>query len=151
MVAFTLESLVLRGVAVLRDGTVSLRRGAGVTYCQAPEVRLAMRHPSPGWVQGFAKPDQRPDHADQNRVDKAANGAGRSRSRAAVFSRTPARIAGLVAGLCRWLGLSGGPKSAAAMCLCLAQARPVAPVNEPDGGKPSGRTPPASTWGQGLR
>src|SRR5579871_6899009 len=99
MVAFTLESLVLRGFAVRTGGTVSLRRGAGVDYCQTPRVRPSMRLPSPGWVGGFAKPDQRLDHADQNRVGEAANGAGRSRSRLAVLRRIPAKRGGRPAGL----------------------------------------------------
>jgi hypothetical protein len=151
MVAFTLESLVLRG-SVLRDGTVSLRRETrGAAYRQTPVVRPSMRHPSPGWVQGFVKPNQRPDHAAQNRLDVAAIGAGRSRSRAGVLRRSPAILAGRAVQSCWRLANLGGPLSTAAACLSLAGVRSAAPVNEPDGRKPFGRTPPASTREQGLR
>jgi hypothetical protein len=79
MAAFTLESLVLRGVAVLRDGTVSLRRGAGVVaYRKTPEVRPSMRPLSPSWFESL-QPKQRPDHAVQNCADRTAIGTGRSR------------------------------------------------------------------------
>jgi hypothetical protein len=151
MVAFTLESLVLRG-SVLQDGTVSLRRETrGAAYRRTPAVRLSMRHPSPGWVQGFGKPNQRPDHAAQNRVDVAAIGAGRSRSRAGVLRRSPASLAGRAVQPGWRLTNPGGPLSTAAACLCPAGARSAAPVNEPDGRKPFGRTPPASTRESGLR
>jgi hypothetical protein len=99
MVAFTLESLVLHGVAVLRDGLVSLRREIrGAAYRGTPAVCLSMRHPSPGWLQGFTKPCQRLDHAAQNRVDRAAIGAGRSRSRTAGLRRSSASLAGKTVG-----------------------------------------------------
>jgi hypothetical protein len=99
MAAFTLESLVLRGFAVPSDGTVGLRRETGVAaYRETPEVRPSMRHPSLGWLQGFTKPCQRPDHAVQNCVDAAAIGAGRSRSRVGVLRRRSARLAGKAIG-----------------------------------------------------
>ncbi len=150
MVAFTLESLVLRG-SVLLDGTVSLRRETrGAAYRRTPAVLLSMRHPSPGCVRGF-KPRQRPDHAAQDRVDVAVIGAGRSRSRAGVLRRSPAILAGRAVRFGWRLANLGGPLSTAAASLPLAGARPAAPVNEPDGRKPFGRTPPASTREQGLR
>ena len=93
MAGFNLECLVLRGVAVLSDGSaVNLRLGTGYTAEeQAPASRLSMRHPSPGWAQRFDKPDgQRHHPADQNRVEWAANGTGRSRSRAGVLRRSTA-------------------------------------------------------------
>ncbi len=79
MAAFTLESLVLRGVAVLRDGTVSLRRGAGVVaYGKNPEVRASMRPLSLGWFESL-QPKQRFGHAVHNCADRTAIGTGRSR------------------------------------------------------------------------
>jgi hypothetical protein len=102
MAAFILDSLVLRGVAVLSDGTaVNLRLGTGSAAVErTPGTLPSMRHPSPCWAQGYCKPDgQRPNPADQNRVVEAANGTGRSRSRAGVL-RSSTRI--------------GGPKATAA-------------------------------------
>jgi hypothetical protein len=97
MAVYTLESLVLRGVSVLCDGkAVELCLGASETAVQSPEVRISMRHPSPGYPQ--ANPNSLGDRQvhDVKRVaDEAAFGAGRSRGRAGVLSRrSPAITAG---------------------------------------------------------
>jgi hypothetical protein len=97
MAVYTLESLVLRGVSVLCDGkAVELCLGASEATVRTPEVRISMRHPSPGYPQ--ANPNSqagRPVHDAKRGVDKAAFGTGRSRSRAGVLSRrSPAILAG---------------------------------------------------------
>jgi len=97
MAVYTLESLVLRGVSVLCDGrAVELCHGASETAVQTPEVRISMRHPSPGYPQ--ANPNSRADGQDHDAkrdVALAAFGTGRSRSRAGVLSRrSPASSAG---------------------------------------------------------
>jgi hypothetical protein len=102
MTTIILDSLVLRDVAVLTDGVaVCLRLGTGSAAVErTPGNSPSTRHPSPGWAQGYCKPDgQRPDHADPNRMAESANGAGRSRSRAGVL-RSSTR--------------DGGPKAMAA-------------------------------------
>jgi hypothetical protein len=101
MAIFTLESLVLRGVSVLCDGrAVELCRGASETALQMPEVRISMRHPSPGNPHSNPYSNAvRPIHADVKRgADKAAIGAGRSRCRPGVLSRrSPALTGGTTA------------------------------------------------------
>jgi hypothetical protein len=97
MAVYTLESLVLRGVSVLCDGrAVELCLGASEAAVQIPEVRISMRHLSPGYPQANPNPQaERPVHVVKHDVDKAAFGAGRSRSRAGVLSRrSPAIPAG---------------------------------------------------------
>jgi hypothetical protein len=91
MAILTPESLVLRGVAVLSDGTVNLRRGnGGEGYGPGtPQTHQSPHHPSAGCV-GFADPSPRPSHEAQVLVASAAIGAGRSRSRMGVCRR-PAR------------------------------------------------------------
>jgi hypothetical protein len=114
MTAFILDSLVLRDVAVLTDGVaVCLRLGTGSTAVErTPGMSPSMRHPSPGWAQGYCKPDgQRTDCADQNRTARSANGAGRSRSRAGVL-RSSTR--------------NGGPKAMAVTSLRRFTTRPAA-------------------------
>jgi hypothetical protein len=121
MAGFNLECLVLRGVAVLSDGSaVRVRLGTGYPAEDQPPASLSMRHPSPGWAQGFDKPDgQRPNHADQSRVPGAANGAGRSRSRAGLLRRStaiggPKPMAATTLRPCRtWLRPAGGEAIAA--------------------------------------
>jgi hypothetical protein len=136
MADYTLDSLVLRGVSVLRDGqAVNLRLGTSdKAKAQTPGINVSMRHPSLGCGQEFMPPAVRPAHADQDRVDDAAPGAGRPRSRAGVLSRRPARTAG-GAILYGWSPSNGGPRSAAAARLGLIPAQPVAPAAE----GPSGR------------
>ena len=88
MAVMNLESLVLCGSAVLRGGKAgNLRRGTSyAANPETPEIRISMRHPSPGCGQEF-QPAMRLSHADDLRSDYlAAFGAGRSRSRAGVLS-----------------------------------------------------------------
>ncbi len=99
MLAYTLESLVLRGVSVLRDGQANgVCLGTSQATARSPEVRVSMRHPSPGYPQ--AQPNA---HAERLVVakrdaDDAAFGAGRSRGLAGVLSRrSPASRAGRTA------------------------------------------------------
>lgn len=97
MAIYTLESLVLRGVSVLCDGqAVELCLGASEAAIQTPEVRISMRHPSPGYPQANPNSQAEPAVHDAKRgVDKAAFGAGRSRGHAGVLSRrSPATLAG---------------------------------------------------------
>ena len=132
MAVFHLESLVLRGVSVGRDGqTVGLRHGTSYAAGrQAPGNPFPMRHPSPGCRQDFNRPAGRPDRVASWPVDKAGSGAGRSRSRAGVLSRrSPARIAGRTIPSGR-SPAEGGAAPTAAARLCLAQARPAASVGE---------------------
>jgi hypothetical protein len=173
MAVFTLESLVLRGVAVLKDElAVSLRLGTSKAGVQATRIGISMREPSPGYGTNSPQGHKWPDYVDYFRVVGATPGAGRSPRPAAQPSRKPATAAGPAA---------GGPRSAAAACPCLLRARPVASVSEipsrplanhsralpasaergargllwlpvkPSWCKPAGRTPPASTRGKGGR
>jgi hypothetical protein len=131
MALFSLEALVLRGVCVWRDAqTIGLRLGTSYkANARTPEVPISMRHPLPGCNQGFNAPAGRPDHADELRVDGAAPGAGRPRSRAGVLSRrSPARTAGRAI-LSGW-SLLGGPTQAAAASPGRIPAGLVASVGE---------------------
>jgi hypothetical protein len=92
-----LQTLVLRGVSVLRDGqAVELCLGASEAAVSTPEVRISMRHPSLGYPQAsFNSNADWPIHDAKRDVGKASFGAGRSRSRAGVPSRrSPAPSAG---------------------------------------------------------
>jgi hypothetical protein len=147
MTVITLETLVLRGVAVLRDElAINLRLGTGAKVePQTPTVRNSMRHPSLGcWPApaNFAgQAAGMPDHANPRtpvdyRVEGVMPGAGRSRSRAGVPSRRPAINAGPLTST-RWCGSTqGGPQSTAAASWSRnLPAGVVAPVSE----GPSGR------------
>jgi hypothetical protein len=84
MAAFLLESLVLRGVAILSDGTaVNLRRGTGKAK-ENPEIFISMRHPLAS-VQVYPQPAGRLDTADSDPPAWAILGAGRSRRCAGVL------------------------------------------------------------------
>jgi hypothetical protein len=176
----TLESLVLRGVSVQRDGqTVELRLGTSAEDTRkTPEIRISMRHPR-AYPAGFM-PAERPDHAAvQDGVVRAVCGAGRPLGLAGVSGcRNPARIAGRITPGW-WSGPVGGPKSAAVSYLRLLRARPetsarVANSERPNllnvnglqgrtlkarwrstvkvaWPKPATRTPPGSTRGIGAR
>jgi hypothetical protein len=79
MGVFTLRSLVLRGVSVVRDGqNVGLRLGAEskAFIPTAPETRITPPNPTncrPAWMQAGG----RADHAAYEGVDASAQGAGR--------------------------------------------------------------------------
>jgi hypothetical protein len=175
----TLESLVLRGVSVLRDGqTVELRLGTSTEDKRmAPEIRISMR-PARAYPAGFTPTDWH-DHAAQVGVDVAVHGTGRSLGCAGVSScRNPARIAGRITPEW-WSGPVGGPKSAAASRLRLLRARIATTARAANSErpkplyakalqgialqarqrsavqlawcKPATRTPPVSTRGNGAR
>jgi len=132
MAVLNLESLVLRGVAVLRDvQAVNLRRGTSYKATGGtPEVGNSTRHPSPDSSQDFIPPAGRLDHAGADRMDDAAPGTGRSQSRAGVLNRrSPARFAGraIQSG---WSHSRGGSHPAAATASSLLWACAVASVLE---------------------
>jgi hypothetical protein len=138
----TLQTLVLRGVSVQRDGqTVGLRLvcEAGVG---APAVLVPMRHPNA---------ERRPMNAISDRVDGDALGAGRSlRGAGALRGGSLASSA-------------GAPLAASSGSPAKARALPPTGFTTRLGGltrytasapawcKPAGRTPPASTRGKAAR
>ena len=160
----SLESLVLRGVSVLRDGqAVELRLGTSAEDQRTtPEIRFSMRPPQ-AYPAGFM-PAERPDHAAKHGVDVTVPGAGRPLGLVGVSSRrNPARNAGRT-NPWRWSGSVGGPKSAADSCLCLVRARTETTVREANSERPdrcsavtvawikrATGTPPVSTRGSGVR
>ncbi len=120
----SLESLVLRGVSVLRDGqTVEVRLGTSAEDKRStPEIRISMRHPH-AYPAGFT-PTVRQNPVVNNDMDHAVHGAGRSLGLAGASGcRNPASIAGRI-GPWWWSGPVGGPSSVAASRLRLLRARP---------------------------
>jgi hypothetical protein len=120
----SLESLVLRGVSVLRDGqTVEVRLGTSAEDKRTtPEIRISMRHPR-AYPAGFT-PLVRQHHVVDNDVDNAVHGTGRSLGLAGASGcRNPASIAGRI-GPWWWSGPVGEPLSATASRLRLLRARP---------------------------
>jgi hypothetical protein len=141
MAVKNLESLVLRGSAVLQDGQAgNPRRGTSYTANpETPEIRISMRHPSLGCEQEFP-PAMRLRHADDLRSDYvAADGAGRSQSRAGVLGRNCLRRTTgnrtTVSGGITPVVLSVVKRCPAGLVWC----------------KPAQTTLPASTWGTGVR
>jgi hypothetical protein len=97
MAAYSLESLVLRGVSVLRDGqAVELCLGTNEAAAQMPGVRIFMQHPWPGYQQTYPNTYASRSFYDAKCVAKdAALGAGRLPGHASVLNhRRPASIAG---------------------------------------------------------
>ena len=142
MAVMNLDSLVLCGSTVLLDGTANTpRRGTSyAAYSEMPEVRISMRHPSRECGQEF-QPARRLDSADKVSVDSlAASGAGRSHRRAGVLScRCHTRL--LAADAAR-LSMRVSPAAIAIVKRCPAGLAWCKPANQ---------TPPASTWGLGVR
>ena len=142
MAALNLVSLVLRGVVVLRDSVnVELRSGSSYKASrQTPEIPFSMRHPSQGRTQEpFGNPAHRHDHITD--VADADLGAGRSLGLAGVLRRSMpttfvGRTTSLVSSSARSLPVLGK--------LCRSE------IGEA-WCKPASRTPPASTWGRGIR
>ncbi len=87
MAMITRQSLVLRGVSVLADGKAKVRSGSDYQGRHQALALLPMRHPSPGCRLTFMPTRQRPNHADSNGADGAAERAGRSESLAGVLAR----------------------------------------------------------------
>jgi len=99
MTALNLVSLVLRGVAVLRD-SVNVELRLGTSYkagTETPEIPFSMRHPSQGYKQEpNGNPADRQVHIAD--VTDADSGAGRSLGLAGVLSRsTPTTFVGRTA------------------------------------------------------
>ena len=150
MAVFTLRTLGLRGVSVVRDGqNVGLRLGAeSETACRTPEVRVNPRHPSPSWQRGFMAVQRPDDHAEYDRMAaKAAQGAGRSLSSDGVLSRRSiARIA-CSAVPTGWCKSQGTPQSSTAKRLPTGKRNAVGNAAVRLARlTPAGRTPSASTW-----
>jgi hypothetical protein len=142
-----LESLVLRGVSVLRDGqVVNPRLGTGYQAIKQVLPSLTMRHPSPDYRQVFTPPAAAIEPAVSDRRDDAeVGGAGRSRWRAGVSvvwscSRTLGKT--IPSG---WSLQRGGREPMVNANLCSKQAHAAVSVGEAARLKtvPSPRTPPA--------
>jgi hypothetical protein len=141
MVNSHLESLVLRGVSVLRDGlAVSLRLGSyEVTEPQTTKATpFSKRHPSPGCAAFMPQTSGRlfPNAGRNAGGNGAAPWAGRL-SRAGVLSRrSPADSAGWTS-VHRWSATVGGPQFTAAVRLCPPWAKQAAPVADASFRRPS--------------
>jgi hypothetical protein len=134
-----LESLVLRGVSVLRDGqAVNLRLGSGYSAIgQNPTASLTMRHPSPDSRQEFTA------LAADIEPDAGVGGAGRSHWHAGVsVVRSCSRTLGTITSP-RWSLQRGGRKPMVNANLCTKQAHTAVSVGETASAVPSPRTPPA--------
>jgi hypothetical protein len=158
MAAFTLVSLSLRGVAVNCDRVnVELRLGTSYKASHGtPEIPFSMRHPSQATMQEpFGNPADRQDRIlDVNRAD---SGAGRSLGLAGVLSRSiPTTFVGRTA-------LSQSDTNGATVTANSMARHSIAAGQQPANAemcrselgeawcKPATRTPPASTWGRGIR
>jgi len=127
MVVSHRNSLVLRGVSVLGDGSaVSLRLGSYETKPQtAKATPFSMRHPSLGCQAVMPKTS---GHAFPNTSgNSAALWAGRL-SRAGVLGRRSPAIRAGATNVHRWSHAVGGPLFTAAVRLCLPWAKPTASV-----------------------
>jgi len=147
MAVSMLESLVLRGVSVLRDGqSVNLRLGTGYQANKRILPSLTMRHPSPGYRQVFTPPALGIEPAVTDRGDDAmVGGAGRSRWHAGVsVVRSCSRTLGttIPSG---WSLLRGGREPMVNANLCSRQAHAAVSVGEAASLRAvsSPRTPPA--------
>jgi len=133
MAVMTLESLVLCGVSVLCDGVVvNPRLGTGYTANkQKPTTRLTMRHPSPGYRQGFMPPAAAIEPAVADRgADAEVGGTGRSHWRAGV-SVVTCRSTTLETIIPQgWSTRRGGQKPMVKANLCSLQARSALSVRE---------------------
>jgi hypothetical protein len=145
MVTLILESLVLRGVAVLRDElAVGLRLGTSVVANpQSPRVGNSMRHPRPG----YRLPDAPAKDANvANAMSGVLPGAGRSR-RSSGSARGTLRT---VCGTTRWCPAAGGTAPAAApkhQAIPAGFAAPAGEVASVAWQRPATRTPPAAKRG----
>jgi hypothetical protein len=131
-----LESLVLRGVSVLGDGSaVGLRLGSYEADQPTKATPISMRHPSPGC------PTFVPETSGRQFPTASANGncaalwAGRL-SRAGVLGRRSPASAGRT-NVHRWSAAVGGPEFTAAARLCLPWAKQAASVADVLSRRPS--------------
>jgi hypothetical protein len=158
-------SLVLSGVSVLRGGkTVDGRLGCGyLAGSRTPGFPFPIRA-------SRTEPDAHDMQADPPHAgNPPANRAGRSvRSAGTLFRRTPTTTVGGTTP-CAWSRARGAKSQSAAIPAMQKRIAALASVGEafPNGlpvrkghspltasvrrdwAKPSGRIPPASTWGQG--
>jgi hypothetical protein len=120
-----LESLVLRGVSVVVDGSaVSLRLGSYETKAQTPKATpFSTRHPSRGCQAVMPEMGARTFPTANASGSGDALWAGRL-SRAGVLGRRSAT------GVHRWSHAVGGPKLSAAVRLCLPWAKQAASVGD---------------------
>ncbi|HVS39423.1 MAG TPA: undecaprenyl-diphosphatase UppP [Gemmataceae bacterium] len=148
MALFTLRSLALRGVAVVRDGlNVDLRLGVEMQPASpTPEVRINPRHPS-NQVRSVT-PAQRPDdHAEYDRMAaRAVTGAGRSlRCDGVSIRRGAAIIAGPAIPL-GWCKSQGTPQGSTKRLSKTDKRGTVETAGRLAGLSPAGWMPSASTW-----
>jgi len=157
-----MKSLVLRGVSVKRDGYVV---GARLGDCylagpRMPEIQVSLR-PSIQ-VRPEAEPETRRARVDQPSAgNPPASRTGRSACFAGVLSsRTPTSFVGRSISS-RWSWARGGSGLTAAATAASVGKNfpaglpvrtghsPLAMLHRQGWAKPDGRTPPASSWGQG--
>jgi hypothetical protein len=126
-----LESLVLRGVSVLRDGLADgLRLGSYEAYKQiAKATPISMRHPSLGCATCMPERSGRPFPTASASGNGAVLWAGRL-SRAGVLGRRSPAINAGGTNVHRWCPVAGGPKFTAAVRLCLPWAKQAASVGD---------------------
>jgi hypothetical protein len=131
MVFSHLDSLVLRGVSVLGDGSaVSLRLGSYETKPQtAKATPFSMRHPSLG-CQAVMPDTNGRTFPNANANGKCAAPWADRLSRAGVLGRrSPALSAGGTT-IHGWSHAVGGPKFTTAVRLCPSWAKPAASVGD---------------------
>jgi hypothetical protein len=134
------ESLVLRGVSVVRDGrTIGLRLDSYEAKPQSFQATpFSMRHPSPGCRTPMPETGGRP-FPTSNTLGNGARPvwAGRPGRRAGVLGRrSPAPSAGGT-NVHRWFPAVGGPKFTAAVRLCPFGAKQAASVADVFSRRPS--------------
>jgi hypothetical protein len=178
MAVKNLESLVQSGFTVLSGGKAGNARLGTSDTVKTPEIRISMRHPSHSYGQEF-QPAPRPDHVDYLRVDAlAVYGAGRSHRCAGVLSRRSsatgsalsASDGGNVSATVVCLGSIRGRLAAFVSEVASGRLTTRDATALPTKGitpavrtgvmrclaglawcKPANWTPPASTWGYGVR
>ena len=177
MAVKNLESLVLVGSSVLRGGKAGNPR-MGTSYSangKTPEIRISPRHPSHRAKQEF-QPARRPGHADDRMDTVAAMGAGRLLRCAGVLSRssaigsswsasngglqstTAACLCPEKARLAAFVSEVASGRLTTLPATTLANGVTAGDITTVTQGlaelvwcKPASRTPPASTWGFGVR
>jgi hypothetical protein len=127
-----LESLVLRGVSVVGDGSaVSLRLGSYETKAQTPKATpFSKRHLSRGCQAVMSEMSGREFPTTSVNGNRGALWAGRL-SRAGVLGRRSGTT------VHRWSHAVGGPKLSAAVRLCLPRAKQAASVGDVFSRRPS--------------
>jgi hypothetical protein len=133
MALLNLESLVLRGVAVLRDELAfEARLGTGEAGRSTPASVKSKRHSTPG-MRTMPQPFGWHDFVDYQHEGEQP-GAGRSRSQAGIPGHRP------LSGRSSGSSLGGGWPSAAAACWSLVIGQPAASVAVINSGRPTTTT-----------